>query len=103
MIFDNWLDINSQDKHDINGVSDFVTSCSTFEKNFIHAWMFLVVLYFRIFVPKQIARLLHYRPCRPELKKDMCLSMKRTEDTRILSYMDESLRTSIKKTKKLFS
>ena len=32
MIFDNWLDINSQDKHDINGVSDFVTSCSTFGK-----------------------------------------------------------------------
>ena len=34
MIFDNWLDINSQDIHDINGVSDFVTSCSTFGNKF---------------------------------------------------------------------
>ena len=79
MIFDNWLDINSQDKHDINGVSDFVTSCSTFGNKFYTYTDVFVVLYFRIFLPKQIARLLHYRPCRPELKKDMCLSMKRTK------------------------
>ena len=59
--------------------------------------------FYRIYVPKQIVRLLHYRQCRPEWKKKTCLSMNRTEDMRILSYMDESLRTSIKKTKELFS
>ena len=35
------------------------------------------------------------------MARHMCLSMNRTEDTRILSYMNESLYTSIKKTKAL--